>query len=167
MSLLDLVEKMASSLLPVRSRAALPVLSFTLRSSLGPENAETLQEAGEGAGVGHLGKEGLPFEVEDRHAGGGSGKDALSIELPLEQLVIRDPQTGGREALCVVPQPHSLLTREGRTIRMGTRGEVTEPLGLFLLLSPSSSFGVATASGVCTLAIEEEQSDIRGLCFSS
>ncbi|PFH35832.1 hypothetical protein BESB_054830 [Besnoitia besnoiti] len=47
------------------------------------------------------------------------GADAR-VQLPLEQLVVADPDGEG-EALCVVPQPHSLLSREGRSVRLGTR----------------------------------------------
>ncbi|PHJ26102.1 serine threonine protein related protein [Cystoisospora suis] len=125
LSLLGLVEKMASSLFGLHTRPSLPVLSFTLRSSLESQPADILQAVGTKKTGGERRSEHesdastmgnrLQGEKENLYL------DELRIELPLEQLVINDPQTGGREALCVVPQPYSLLTREGRTIRMGTR----------------------------------------------
>lgn len=136
LSLLGLVEEMASSLFGLHTRPSLPVLSFTLRSSLESEPVETLQAAGteQRGGERHLGQESDASTMEKRRHGEKENLvDELRIDLPLEQLVINDPQTGGREALCVVPQPYSLLTREGRTIRMGTRGQsYVEPISSLL-----------------------------------
>ncbi|KFH07967.1 putative serine/threonine protein phosphatase, related protein [Toxoplasma gondii MAS] len=83
-------------------RPPLPVLSFAL---------------GDTSGVFDLADE--PDGQEDKFK---EKPAAARVELPLEQLVVSSPESApSGEALCVVPQPHSILAREGRTVRLGTR----------------------------------------------
>ncbi|KEP67242.1 UNVERIFIED_CONTAM: hypothetical protein HHA_234220 [Hammondia hammondi] len=87
----------------IAPRPPLPVLSFALGDTSGVFD---LADAPDG-------QEDTPKKEKPA---------AARVELPLEQLVVSNPESGSRgEALCVVPQPHSILSREGRTVRLGTR----------------------------------------------